>query len=190
MFNSRNTFGTVKTVNRKEYILVTLLGRNINKIKELIDQHNVNDIIDDETGFTALHYAVSLPNNNNVIKFLLENGANPKKVQKDNIDSYEVATSQNKKYIYEFFKNKQDNKINDLEVKNIDLNNKVTNLEKINKHLESTFDTYNEKIKKLNSEIKNKDSEIKNKDDEIKKLKRKNSDTEEAFNQLLKKIKK
>jgi ankyrin repeat protein len=190
MFNSRNNIGTLKTINRKEYILVSLLSRNVTKIKELIDQYNINDIIDDLTGYTALHYAVTIPNNNDIVKYLLDNGANLKKLQKDNMDSYELATVSNKKYLFEYFKNKQDDKINDLELKNITLNNKITTLEKINKHLESTFDTYNEKIKTLKSEIIKKDDEIIKKDNENNKLKRKNVDTEEAFNQLLKKIKK
>lgn len=183
MFNSRNNIETLKTINRKEYILVSLLSRNNTKIKELLDQYNVNDIIDDVTGYTALHYAVTIPNNDDIVKYLLDNGANLKKLQKDNMDSYELATVSNKKFLFEYFKNKQDAKLTDLEFKNTTLNNKITSLEKMNKYLESTFDTYNEKIKTLKTEI------IK-KDDENNKLKRKNIDTEEAFNQLLKKIKK
>ena len=56
-------------------------------------------------------------------------------------------------------------------------------MKETNSYLNSSITNYNTKVEKLNNEIKQKDSQIST-------LKRKNDETELAFNNLLKKVKK
>lgn len=180
MFNSRNKFGTI--YNTKDDIIYAIVTGNLIKVKQLVDQHNINDIIDSKNNYTALHYAITLPNND-IIKYLLDNGGNPMKLQGESIDCFELSLRFHKKYIFDYFKEKQEEKIKKLEINEKISNVKIKNLETTNTFLENCIDKYNEKIDTFKLEIKNKDADIV-------KLKRKNEDSEKAFETLLKKIKK
>jgi hypothetical protein len=164
-------------------IIFAIVTGNLLNIKNLINSRNVDDILDTATNFAPLQYAITSPNiNNEIIKFLLQLGADPKRLIRVG-DSFDLAITYNKRYLFEYFNKIQDDKIEALTDKIDLLKGKLLNLEDTNTYLYKSFDNLNEKINKLNNDIKVKDVQINN-------LKRKNEDTELAFNNLLKKVKK
>jgi hypothetical protein len=164
-------------------IIFAIVTGNLLNLKNLISSRNVDNILDTATNFASLQYAITSPNiNNEIIKFLLQLGADPKRIIKVG-DSFDLAISYNKRYLFEYFNKIQDDKIETLTDKIDILKGRVLSLEDANNYLHKSFDNLNDKITKLNNDIKQKDVQINN-------LKRKNEDTELAFNNLLKKVKK
>ncbi len=166
-------------------VIFAIVTNNLKDVYKLINNKNFNNILDDTTGFTALHYAISSPNvNNDIIKHILSVGANPKdKIKNQEIDSFDLAIRYNKRYLFEYFNKLKDDNIIELTEKNINLQNNINKIEDNNNYLLKSIDNYNKKINNLNELVKLKDEQIKT-------LKRKNEDSEIAFNNLLKKIKK
>jgi len=166
-------------------IIFSIVTNDISQVKKLITNKNYNTILDENTGFNALHYAISSPNiNNDIIKYLLSLGVNPKdKINNQDIDSFDLAFKYNKRYLFEYFNKNKDDEILVLTDKNQILQNKLEKLKESNNFLLNSIDSYNTKISKLNEENKTKDLQITT-------LKRKNEETETAFNNLLKRNKK
>ena len=185
MFRSMNRTRTYVEETNSNSVIFAIVTNNLTDVRNLINSRNFNNILDESTGFTALHYAISSPNvNNEIIKYLLSLGANPKdKIKSQDIDSFDLAIRYNKRYLFEYFNKIQDDKIIALSDKNQILQNKLDRSEETNKYLLNSIDSYNTRISKLNEEIKTKDVQISS-------LKRKNEETETAFNNLLKKNKK
>jgi ankyrin repeat protein len=163
-------------------ILVAIVTNNFQKVKDLINRQNINKIIDNKNNYTALHYAVTLPNND-ITKYLLEMGADPMLKQNEGYDCYELSLRSGKKYIFDYFKNKQTGIIENLETDNAKLTIKIDDLRRTNEYLNKSIDELNQKIV-----ISNRTIESKNK--EINKLKRDLEESESAFENLLKKSKK
>jgi len=184
MFRSRTITKTDDTPSNHS-VIFAIVTNDINTVKKLVSRFNIDSILDQETGFTALQYAIASPNiSNEIIKFLLQLGSDPKKlIGKQNIDSFDLAIRYNKKYLFEYFNNIQYEKIDSLNHEVIKLADKIDSLKETNAYLNSSVISYNTKIEKLNNEIKQKDSQIST-------LKRKNDESELAFNNLLKKVKK
>ncbi len=180
-----NRIKTYADDNNSHSIIFAIVTNNVSNVKNLVTTKNYNNILDENTGFTALHYAISSPNvSNEIIKYLLLLGANPTdKIGKQDINSFDLAIRYNKKFLFEYFNNIQDDKIIVLSNKNQILQNKLEKSEETNNFLLNSIDSYNNKILKLNDEIKIKDNQISS-------LKRKNEETELAFSNLLKKTKK
>jgi outer membrane murein-binding lipoprotein Lpp len=184
MFRTRTITKTDDTPSNHSLIFA-IVTNDINTVKKLVNRYNVDSILDQETGFTSLQYAIASPNvSNEIIKYLLQLGSDPKKlIGKQNIDSFDLAIRYNKKYLFEYFNNIQSEKIDDLNHEVIKLTDKIDDLKETNAYLTSSITNYNAKIDKLSSEIKEKDLQIST-------LKRKNDESALAFNNLLKKIKK
>jgi len=163
-------------------IIVAIVTNNLSKLRNLLTRSNVNKIIDSKNKYTALHYAVTLPNND-ITQFILELGADPKIRQDEGYDAYELSLRSGKKYIFEYFKEKQQKQITNLETENKDLNRKVVRLEDVNNHLNDSIDAYNKKVLTLNKLVEQKTNECN-------KLKRDLDDSEQAFSNLLKKQRK
>ena len=185
MFRTMNRTRTFVEESNSNSVIFAIVTNNVSDVRTLINIRNYNNILDEGTGFTALQYAISSPNvSNDIIKYLLSLGANPKeKIKNQNIDSFDLAIRFNKRYLFEYFNKIQDDKIITLSDKNQFLQNKIDKSEETHKYLLHSIDGYNTKIIKLNEEIKTKDVQIYS-------LKRKNEETETAFNNLLKKHKK
>lgn len=168
---------TTEEANSGNSIIFAIVTNNINTVKKIVTSSNYNEVLDEETGFTALQYAIASPNvNNEIIKYLLNLGANPKqKIKNQNIDSFDLAIRYNKKYLFEYFNKIQDDKIDTLTDKIDTLNGKILSLEETNKYLTDSVNNYNNKIKE--------------RDQQITSLKKKNEESEAAFNNLLKKVK-
>jgi ankyrin repeat protein len=166
-------------------IIYAIVTNNILQVKNFVTKNNINNILDEITGFTALQYAISSPNINiDIIKYILDLGANPKeKIKNQNIDSFDLAINYNKKYLFEYFTKFDEEKINKLNDELKTCHYKILKIDETNKYLLESIEGYNNKIIKLNDEIKTKDNEIIS-------LKRKYDDVELAFTNLLKKTKK
>ena len=198
MFRTNRTRTFLEKSNNNS-IIFSIVTNDISEVKNLITNKNYNTILDENTGFTALHYAISSPNiSNDIIKYLLLLGANPKdKINNQDIDSFDLALRYNKRYLFEYFNKNKDDEILVLTDKNqilIDKNqilqNRLDKLKESNNFLLDSIDSYNTKISKLNDEISKLNDETKTKDLQITSLKRKNEETESAFNNLLKRNKK
>ena len=185
MFTQSRTF-TISSRNND--IIYAIITNNLVKLKSLLNENNINNVIDNKNNYNALHYAVTLPNND-ITEYILKLGGNPELTQIDGHNSFELSLRSGKKFIFEYYDNINQDKIKELKKDNIRLTNNIDDIKKTNDYLSSSVDIYNKKINSLNTNI-----EIKNK--EIVKLKRnleeteKNlEDSERAFSNLLKKQK-
>ena len=178
-------FTSTSTSTSKTYtatnndVIVAIVTNNLTKVKSLLNRNNVNNIIDTINNYTALHYAVTLPNND-ITKFILDLQADPKIKQSDGYDAYELALRSGKKYIFQYYEKLQELKINDLEIDNKNLDSKINSLKRTNDHLNDSMDRANNKINALHKVIEIKDKEIK-------KLRKDVNDAEKAFTNLLQK---
>jgi hypothetical protein len=190
MFSRTRTVTNIDNISNSNIsnstnIIFAIVTNDIITVKKIVNYSNLDNILDIETGFTALQYAISSPNiSNDIIKYLLQLGADPKKIiGKQNIDSFDLAIRYNKKYLFEYFNNIQYEKIDTLNNQINKLENKIDDLKETNNYLNGSISNFNIKVEKLNNDIKEKDLQICS-------LKRKNETTELAFNNLLKKVKK
>ena len=167
--------------NSNDEIIVAIVTNNISSLKLMLNENNINNIIDNKNNYTALHYAVTLPNND-ITKLILDLGGNPKIKQNDGHDAYELALKSGKKYIFQYIEQKQQNKIDDLKVDNIKLTSNVDDLKRTNKYLNDTIDKFNDKINTLNDIIEVKDKKIRKIECDL-------EESDRAFCNLLKKQK-
>jgi ankyrin repeat protein len=180
MFNRSYTIYSNR--NDDDGVIIAIVTNNLAKLQSLLNRNNINNIIDSKNNYTALHYAVTMPNND-ITKFILELGGNPKIKQDEGYDAYELALRSGKKFIFQYFEQKQQLKIDGLETDNIKLALKVDDLKINNEFLNESIDKFNNKINSLHKVIEIKDKEIV-------KLKRDLDESERAFTNLLKKNKK
>jgi ankyrin repeat protein len=182
MFRRTYTSYSTKNDNENDDIIVAIVTNNLTKLKLVLNNNNVNNIIDSKNNYTALHYAVTLPNND-ITKYILELGADPKIKQNENYDAFELALRSGKKFIFEYYEENHKITIDSLKTNNTQLTIKTNNLKKDIEYLNDSIDKCNSKIITLNKVIENKDKEIVM-------LKRNLDESEQAFTNLLKKQKK
>lgn len=168
--------------NYNDDIIVAIVTNNLTRVRSLLNRNNVNNIIDNKNNYTALHYAVTLPNND-ITKFILELGGDPKIKQSEDYDAYELALRSGKKFIFKYFEQQQQVKIDSLQTDNSKLVLKIDDFKRTNDTLIESMDKFNSKINALHKVIEIKDKEIV-------KLKRDLDESEIAFSNLLKKQKK
>lgn len=167
---------TINHKNNNDDIIVAIVTDNLSKLKALLNTNNVNNVIDTKNNYTALHYAVTLPNND-ITKFILDLGGDATN------DICELALRSGKKYVFQYLEHKKQIKIDNLEINNSKLLLKINDLKKTNEIMFDTMDKFNDKINALHQVIEIKDKEIE-------KLKRNLCETEKAFENLLKKQRK
>jgi ankyrin repeat protein len=74
-----------------------VMDNDINKLINVITKDNVNNIINDEHGLTALHIAI-ITHANNVIKYLIDIGADTSIENKTKLSPIELANRYNNKF--------------------------------------------------------------------------------------------
>lgn len=167
MFRSMNQFNTTNVYSDdlltiKDKIILTIFNKNITDLKKLIKKENVNIVLN-KSGYTSLHFAV-LQDDKNIIKYLLDCGADPTIKHNQNQNCIDFALDQNKIYLYEYLNNnknieiekiitKKNNEINILNDKNEKLNFDVVVLRDENKFLKKTRDDVDDKIFTLSKEL-------------------------------------
>ena len=158
-------------------ILYNISIDNLNELKTLINQGNVNNVIDTKNGYTALHYAIKF-NHDKIIDFLLNMGANPTIKTCDKQDSFDLSLRYQSKYVINYEINDKKTINNELQKTVSSLERKITNLETNNKYLLKSVDDANLKItilkddvsslKKENTNLKSTITKINNDNDSLK----------------------
>lgn len=179
---SRTYTNYTNSKNDIDDIILAIVTNNLTKLRALLNRNNINNIIDTKNNYTALHYAVTLPNND-ITTLILELGGDPLIKQLEGYDAYELALRSGKKFIFKYFEQQQQLKINNLQVDNTKLILKVDNIKEENKYLNESIDKFNNKLTDLHAIIEIKDKEIN-------RLRRDLDESEKAFGNLLKKSKK
>lgn len=191
-------------------IIYSLSTDNYQELTRLINEGNVNNVIDTKNKFTALHYAIRF-DNDKMITFLLNMGANPSLKTSDKQDAFDLSLKyQNKTTItYELDDRKHTN--DELHRSISTLEKKIMTLETNNKYLIKSVDDLVSKnsllkddlsfMRKDNVSLKNENSKLSIDIDLIKKdneslstnitsLKRKYDKLEDSYSGLLNKLRK
>jgi ankyrin repeat protein len=156
-------------------ILEILLNNNLSELQKLITPTNVNNILNPNNKYTALHYAIKFELND-IIQFLLSKGADLDACDNLGNDCYDLALKYDIKIIINKMKKPRDNEIKALQEEIINKKRRIDDLEYKNRDLKHE----NEYISKINNELSDKN----------KKLKSDNDDLNIAFNNAIKKTKK
>lgn len=164
-------------------IMFAVLTSNPQEVRQLVNSSNVNDIIDTTNNYTALHHAVRIRGNNAVVEYLMSIGANPKLKQGEGKDCIDLAIEANYRYLIDKLLKEKDIELDKIYDKYDTVNYEYKNLEKKNTALVEE----NEYLKKSTSQYVEKIETLKT---ENAGLKRKYDESEKAFTNLLKKVKK
>jgi hypothetical protein len=164
-------------------IIFAIVTCNITNLRRLVNSSNVNNVIDKKNKYTALHHAVRIKKNDQIIEYLMNCGAKPSIKQDEGKDAVDLAIEANYRYLIDKLLMEKDKELDNLYSKYDDMGYKIKGLEKTNQDLLKTNEfltksttEYVEKIESLKVENSN--------------LKRKFDESEKAFNNLLKKTKK
>lgn len=164
-------------------IMFAVLTSNPQEVRRLVNSSNVNDIIDTTNNYTALHHAVRIRGNNAVIEYLMSIGANPKLKQDEGKDCIDLAIEANYRYLIDRLIKEKDIELDKIYDKFDAINYQYKDLERKNEKLVEE----NEYLKKSTSQYVEKIETLKTENDG---LKRKYDESEKAFTNLLKKVKK
>ena len=165
MFTRLTTISQINNGN----IIFAIVTNNLQKLKSILNVNNINNIIDNVNNYTALHYAVTMPHND-IVKFIIELGGDPYLKNKDELNSFDLSLKSGKKFLFEYNKQKQEIKIDELREENNKLEDINKKLEDKNIYINSSIDNYNIKIndlKEINNCIKNENKRAYNKIIEI-----------------------
>lgn len=200
----RNTrINTIDTKNANPYIIYYININDYENFINLINNDNINNIIDLNNGYTALHYAIE-KGRDKMIKFLLEKGVSLDAKTSNGIDLFQFSVQNKNMSLINFRNDKDKNSISDLQKNNNYLQRRLNTSEANNKFLTKSNDDYlnkynivkNENLKlekeiiKANSELSNIKTENLEVKSENKSIKRKYENLEKSYDGLLINIKK
>lgn len=169
--------------NLDDEIIFAIVTGNVDSVRRLVNNTNVNKVIDRKNNYTALHHAVRIKRNDEIIEYLLSIGANPSIKQNEGKDAVDLSIEANYRYLIDKMLKQKDTELDKIYSKFDDINYGYKNLERKNKELVEE----NNYLKKSASEYVCKIEELKT---ENVSLKRKYDESEKAFANLLKKTKK
>lgn len=181
-----STFGLINQQSQSQLdneIIFAIVTCNITNLKRFVTSSNINNIIDKKNKYTALHYAVIIKKNDQIIEYLMSCGANPSIKQDEGKDAIDLSIESNYRFLIDKLLKNKDGELDNLYLKYDKLSYKFKDLEKTNQELSKT----NEYLMKSSNEYVEKIEYLK--DDNIN-LKRKFDESEKAFTNLLKKTKK
>ena len=206
--NYSNT-STINSRSQSNDIICAIATDDLDRVKCLIKSNNVNDIIDEKNGFTALHIAITKSFGPDIVKYLLSIGANTSIETRLNKNSYDLAFDDKKRILFAHASQQKEYKIKELSVKNNTLNANITDLNERNNFLIKSNENYSERLKTLHIKISNEEASkftklydeksnecnnLKRKVEDLTekntKLKRNLDEAENAISQLSKKSKK
>lgn len=164
-------------------IMFAVLTSNLQEVMRFVNSSNVNNIIDTINNYTALHHAVRIRGNNSIIEYLMSIGANPKLKQGEGKDCIDLAIEANYRYLIDKLLKEKDVELDKIYNKFDNVNSEYKKLQTTNavlveenNYLKKSSSQYVEKIELLKTENAG--------------LKRKYDESEKAFSNLLKKVKK
>ncbi len=152
----------MNTLDTTAKLITAIYTNDLNAIKQMITLSNVNKVINTKNDYTILHYA-ALIHETNILKHLIELGGNILLKDTTGKDVYDIATNENKKCIYEHYRNLYKN--NETKVKSND----------------ETITILNETIDKLNNKLNTEYNRYTNISDELSSLKRKYTDMSNLY---------
>lgn len=178
-----STSTSTNMISSDNEIMFAVITSNYREVSRLVNASNVNNIIDKTNNYTALHHAVRIRGNNSIIEYLMSIGANPKLVQHENKDCIDLSIEANYRYLIDKLMKDKDieldkiyDKFDMVNYKCVDLKKSNSLLVEENEYLKKSSSAYIEKIEVLKTENVQ--------------LKRKYDESEKAFANLLKKVKK
>lgn len=173
---------STNTNSTGDAVIFAIVTGNINEVRRLVNQSNVDNIIDSKNRYTALHYAVKLPNND-IVEYLMTCGADPHIKQIDGKDSIDLSIEANKRFLINKVISGSSKELDQAYAKLDETKYNLRTVERKNEELVKT----NNYLQKINSEYTKKIDDLK---EENKSVKRKLDESEKAFENLLKKNKK
>lgn len=204
-----------RTITRTENSITTsnlsiinfILNNETELIARNINSRNVNNIIDRERGYTALHYAIQF-HKYKIIEYLLQIGADPLIKTKSNENSYDLGIKYQCKDVIMYKLNENDKTISELTKKNklnednitymskaMDEGNiKITTLKKENIDLKNKNIELNKKYNNTVTDLTIENNLLKTENEKINNdysnIKRKHDDLQLSFNSLSKRMRK
>lgn len=135
----RNRSTITQTITKKSNILYYISTENFEEFSKLITEANVNDVIDSKNGYRALDYAIRF-DNEKMIKYLLDMGANPYLKNSLKEDAFDLSLKYQTKYVivHQLDDVKETNK--ELQRTISTLNRKVNDIETNNRFLVKSMD--------------------------------------------------
>ena len=164
-------------------IMYSVLTSNLQEVRRLVNPSNSNNIIDTTNNYTALHHAVRIRGNDKIIEYLLSVGANPRLKQTEGKDAIDLSIEANYRFLIDKMINKNEAELDEIYAKFDSVNHEYKNIKRKNDELLEE----NNYLKKSQSQYIEKIEELRV---ENSCLKRKYDDSEKAFANLLKKVKK
>lgn len=176
--------------DQSDQIIFAIVTHNIVDLKKLVNFMNVNNVIDKKNKYTALHHAVRIKKNDEIIEYLLDCGADPTIKQDEGKDCVDLSIEANYRYLIDKLLKNKNTELNNFSNKYNKLDHKFKDLEKNNQKLTIA----NEELTKINDYLTKSTNEYVMKIESLKtdnlNLKRKFDSSEKAFENLLKKTKK
>ena len=143
-------------------IIYSIATDDLEALRNLLSEKNVNDVIDSKNNYYALHYAIKF-NNDKMIDYLLSIGANPYLKTTENLDAFDIALKYQNKSIFNFSFKEKDIKIDDLKQNISSLDRKISTLSINNKYLTKSVDDFilrTDILKKEANSLKNKNESL------------------------------
>ncbi len=179
---STRTSTVTATNTHNDSVIFAIVTGNLNEVKRLVNISNINNVIDTKNRYTALHYAVKLPNNE-IVEYLMNCGANTSIKQNEGKDAIDLSIEANKRFLVDRVIKDATKEADALFTKYDDINYKSKSLERENKQLKET----NQYLEKVSAQHVEKIEQLKKENTNVK---RKLEESETAFSNLLKKTKK
>ena len=146
MYRTYNTTTTTTTnsSNDKNDIIYYLVTSNVDKVKKLVISSNVNQVVDNKNGYTALHYAIQV-GNKELIDYLMSIGASTSIRTSMGHDAYDVSLNYHNRNVIDnilFYNNKTINElkstVTSLEEKNRVAENRISYLQSVTQESENS----------------------------------------------------
>lgn len=150
-------------------IIFNIVTENINDLRETLNRDNINNIIDEKNGLTALQYAVK-QGNKDIINLLLTLNANTQVKTANDEDLIDLSLKYHNRNIIDFMSKTKDDKITTL-TKDInqlkdDIHNKDSKIIYLNKSLDQTYAKM-QSITRDNNDNEKRITELKRSNDNI-----------------------
>jgi len=165
---TNNTTTSTVTSSDKNDTIYYIVTANVDKVKKLVLSSNVNQIIDNRNGYTALHYAIQ-SGNKELIDYMMSIGANTNIRTSMGHDAYDISLQYHNRNLIDnvlFYNNKTINElkstVSSLEEKNRVSENRISYLTNLSQESENSkrkidaLTTENIKLKDENQRLTDK----------------------------------
>lgn len=172
--------------SRNNNLILAIVTKKANEVRSTINSTNVNDVIDTGNNFRAIHYAVSVKKNGQIIEYLLACGANVYAKYDDIHDALDMSVDNNYRTLFDHVINTKNVELDDICKK---LDNRTIEMQKIKNtciELKTLNNNYINKLDELKNDKRILIENIESLKEDNFKYKRKYDDSVTAFNNLLK----